>query len=70
VAIPRHDTLYEHELFHTKQQGQFGPFFHLGLPLFGVYEWDLLLNGRTGSVLEKDARDHSGRPAPAAPAGV
>jgi RHS repeat-associated protein len=69
VAIPRHDTLYEHELFHTKQQGRFGPFFHLGLPLFGVYEWDLLLNGRAGSVLEQEARDHSGRPAPAAPAG-
>jgi RHS repeat-associated protein len=70
VGIPRRETLYEHELFHTRQYGQFGPFFHLGLPLFGVYEWDLLLNGRAGSVLEKDAGDHSGRTRPGADDGA
>ena len=38
----------------------FGPFFHLGLPLFGVYEWDVILSGYQDASLEKDAREHGG----------
>jgi RHS repeat-associated protein len=70
VAIPKNKALYEHELRHTNQYGWFGPFFHLGLPLFGVYEWDVLLNGYVNSRLERDAQDHDGlsAPAPAPPA--
>ena len=60
VAIPKNQALYEHELRHTNQYGWFGPFFHLGLPLFGVYEWDVILNGYQGSRLETDAREHDG----------
>ena len=32
----------------------------LGLPLFGVYEWDVILHGYQNASLEKDARDHGG----------
>ncbi len=60
VTFPRHDSLYEHLLRHTNQYGWFGPFFHLGLPRFGVYEWDVILHGHRDSLLEKDARDHGG----------
>jgi RHS repeat-associated protein len=67
VAIPKNKALYEHELRHTNQYGWFGPFFHLGLPLFGVYEWDVILNGYVGARLERDARDHDGLDAPVPP---
>lgn len=60
VTIPKAQALYEHELRHVNQYGWWGPFFHLGLPLFGVYEWDVILNGYQDAELEKDARDHSG----------
>lgn len=59
VGIPRNETLYEHELRHTNQYGWFGPFFHLGLPIFGVYEWDVIFNGYEDAWTERDARDHS-----------
>ena len=60
VSIPREQALYEHELRHTSQYGWFGPFFHLGLPLFGVYEWDVILNGYQNAWLERDARKYGG----------
>jgi RHS repeat-associated protein len=59
-TIPKRQALYEHELRHVSQYGWFGPFFHLGLPLFGVYEWDVILNGYQNARLERDARDHGG----------
>ena len=59
VAIPREQMLYEHELRHTNQYGWLGPFFHLGLPLFGVYEWQVILDGYQNSWLERDARAHA-----------
>jgi YD repeat-containing protein len=58
--FPVSEALYEHELRHTNQYGWFGPFFHLGLPLFGVYEWDVILHGYQDALLERDARDHGG----------
>jgi hypothetical protein len=60
VSLPRNQALYEHELRHTNQYGWLGPFFHLGLPLFGVYEWDVILHGYRDAALEEDARDHAG----------
>lgn len=60
VTIPKAQALYEHELRHVNQYGWFGPFFHLGLPLFGVYEWDVILHGYEDADLEKDAHDHAG----------
>lgn len=60
VTVPKAQALYEHELRHTNQYGWFGPFFHLGLPLFGVYEWDVIFSGYEDASLEKDARDHGG----------
>ena len=60
VAIPKNEALYEHELRHTNQYGWFGPFFHLGLPIFGVYWWDVILHGYEDAWLERDARDHAG----------
>jgi len=60
VEIPREAALYEHELRHTNQYGWLGPFFHLGLPLFGVYEWDVILHGYQDAWLETDAREHAG----------
>ena len=60
VSIPKNEALYEHELRHTRQYGWFGPFFHLGLPIFGVYEWDVILSGYTNAWLERDARDYGG----------
>lgn len=61
VTFPRAEALYEHELRHTNQYGWFGPFYHLGLPVFGVYEWDLILHGGyRGSHLEADASAHGG----------
>jgi hypothetical protein len=60
VSFPRIEALYEHELRHTNQYGWFGPFFHLGLPLFGVYEWDVILHGYRQSTLEQDAEAHGG----------
>jgi len=60
VAIPKNEALYEHELRHTNQYAWFGPFFHLGLPIFGVYVWDVILHGYQDAWLERDARDHAG----------
>ncbi|HNB47489.1 MAG TPA: hypothetical protein PLL72_25180, partial [Burkholderiaceae bacterium] len=60
VQIPANETLYEHELRHTNQYGWFGPFFHLGLPVFGVYVWDVIFHGYQDAWLERDARDHGG----------
>jgi YD repeat-containing protein len=60
ITVPRDEALYEHELRHVNQYSWFGPFFHLGLPLFGVYEWDVILNGYRNAWTEKDAREHSG----------
>lgn len=60
VTIPRHDSLYEHELRHTNQYGWWGPFFHLGLPIWGAYEWDVMFNGYGGSAFERDAIAHGG----------
>ena len=59
-TFPIRDALYEHELRHTVQYGWFGPFFHLGLPLFGIYEWDVILHGYRNSWLESNARDYGG----------
>jgi RHS repeat-associated protein len=60
VTIPKSQALYEHELRHVNQYGWWGPFFHLGLPIFGIYEWDVILNGYQNASFEKDARDHGG----------
>jgi hypothetical protein len=60
VAVPGNHALYEHELRHTNQYGWFGPFFHLGLPVFGVYLWDVILHGYHEAWLERDAREHGG----------
>ncbi len=60
VTVPKAQALYEHELRHVNQYGWWGPFFHLGLPLFGIYEWDVILNGYQNASLEKDAREHAG----------
>jgi hypothetical protein len=59
VSIPREQMLYEHELRHTNQYGWLGPFFHLGLPLFGFYEWDVIINGYQDAWTERDARAHA-----------
>ena len=59
-TLPLRDALYEHELRHTNQYGWLGPFFHLGLPLFGFYEWDVIFNGYQNASLEVDARAHAG----------
>ncbi len=59
-TIPKSQALYEHELRHVNQYSWWGPFFHLGLPLFGVYEWDVILNGYQNASLEEDARVHAG----------
>lgn len=65
VRIPKSRQLYEHELRHVDQYSWLGPFFHVGLPLFGVYEWDVILHGYRDARLERDARDHGeGTPAP------
>jgi RHS repeat-associated protein len=60
LELPRAEALYEHELRHTNQYGWFGPFFHLGLPIFGVYEWDVIVNGYEDAWTERDARAHGG----------
>jgi RHS repeat-associated protein len=60
VTIPLKDALYEHELRHTVQYSWFGPFFHLGLPIFGVYEWDVIVHGYEDAWLERDARAFGG----------
>lgn len=60
VTFPIHDALYEHELRHTVQYGWFGPFFHLGCPIFGVYEWDVIVHGYRNSWLESNARAYGG----------
>jgi hypothetical protein len=44
----------------VNQYAWFGPFFHLGLPVFGVYLWDVIFNGYTDAWLERDARAHGG----------
>ncbi|MFH7245298.1 MAG: RHS repeat-associated core domain-containing protein [Spirulina sp.] len=62
VGIPRNRTLYEHELRHTNQYGWFGPFFLIGLPIWGVYVWDVIVNGYFNAWLERDARAHSQGP--------
>lgn len=59
VSIPRERMLYEHELRHTNQYAWLGPFFHLGLPLFGFYEWDVIINGYQDAWTERDARAHA-----------
>jgi RHS repeat-associated protein len=59
-TIPKSQALYEHELRHVNQYSWWGPFFHLGLPLFGVYEWDVILNGYQNASFEQDAREHGG----------
>jgi len=59
VSIPREQMLYEHELRHTNQYGWLGPFFHLGLPIFGFYEWDVIINGYKDAWTERDARAHA-----------
>lgn len=65
VRLPLSQSLYEHELRHTNQYGWLGPFFHLGLPLFGFYEWDVILHGYRDAWTERDARAHAeGPPAP------
>jgi len=58
ISIPRERTLYEHELRHTNQYGWLGPFFHLGLPVFGFYQWDVIFNGYEQAWTERDARAH------------
>jgi RHS repeat-associated protein len=62
VTLAAKEALYEHELRHTNQYAWFGPFFHLGLPIWGVYEWDWILSGfgYANIWLERDARAHSG----------
>jgi RHS repeat-associated protein len=60
VTIPKSQVLYEHELRHVNQYGWWGPFFHLGLPIWGAYVWDVILNGYHNASMEKDARDHGG----------
>lgn len=60
VKIPREQVLYEHELRHTNQYQMLGPFFHLGLPLWGAYEWEVILYGYEDAWMEQDARDHGG----------
>jgi RHS repeat-associated protein len=60
VKIPREQVLYEHELRHTNQYQMLGPFFHLGLPLWGAYEWEVILHGYEGAWMEQDARDYGG----------
>jgi len=60
ITVPKSQALYEHELRHVNQYGWWGPFFHLGLPIFGVYEWDCILNGYQNAGFETDARDHGG----------
>ena len=62
VRLARTRALYEHELRHTNQYGWLGPFFHLGLPIFGFYEWDVILHGYREAWTERDARDHSEGP--------
>jgi hypothetical protein len=59
-TFPLKEALYEHELRHTVQYSWFGPFFHLGLPIFGVYEWDVIAHGYEDAWLERDARDFGG----------
>lgn len=58
--FPREQALYEHELRHTNQYHWFGPFYHLGLPLWGFYEWDVMLNGYDQSLMEVDAMNYGG----------
>ena len=41
-TIPKAQALYEHELRHVNQYSWWGPFFHLGLPLFGLYRAERL----------------------------
>ncbi|HEX6908900.1 MAG TPA: RHS repeat-associated core domain-containing protein [Longimicrobium sp.] len=60
ITIPRDDVLYEHELRHVNQYGWFGPFFHLGLPLWGFYEWDVILHGYDHAWTEENAEHWSG----------
>jgi RHS repeat-associated protein len=48
-------SLYDHELRHTNQYEWLGPFFHLGLPIWGLYWWDIIVNGYNNSFLEADA---------------
>lgn len=56
----KNEAFYEHELRHTNQYGWFGPFFHLGLPIWGVYIWDMMINGYRNGFFETDAREHGG----------
>ena len=62
VAIPREQALYEHELRHTNQYAWFGPFFLVGLPVFGIYVWDWILSDFDYDKMwvERNAREHAG----------
>ncbi|HWS86828.1 MAG TPA: RHS repeat-associated core domain-containing protein [Pyrinomonadaceae bacterium] len=60
VKIPREDVLYEHELRHTFQYQLLGPFFHLGIPLWGAYEWEVICFGYEDAWMERDARRYGG----------
>jgi RHS repeat-associated protein len=60
VTLTRREAFYEHELRHTNQYGWLGPFFLLGMPLWGFYFWDLIVNGYDNSILEKDAARYAG----------
>jgi RHS repeat-associated protein len=60
VTLTRKQALFEHMLRHTNQCSWFGPFFHLGVPLFGFYWWFRWLGGGAESWFERDAREHGG----------
>jgi RHS repeat-associated protein len=60
VKIPREQVLYEHELRHTFQYQLLGPFFHLGIPLWGAYEWEVICFGYEDAWMERDARAYGG----------
>ena len=60
VTLTRAQAFYEHELRHTNQYGWLGPFFLLGMPVFGFYVWDIIINGYDNSILEKDAARYGG----------
>ena len=60
VTIPGDQALYEREMRKGNQYGWFGPFYHLGVPTFGLYLWDLLLNEPDKSWLAQDAHQYGG----------
>ncbi len=60
VSLPGSQALYEREMRRGNQYGWFGPFYHLGVPTFGLYLWDLLINGPDKSWLNADAHNYGG----------